>query len=936
MIRYLKSVFLLTIALAVDVPALAALPEKIFIGTGWDTLRKTPEEVLEESEAFSQTGLDGINLVFEAKNSDGEVMNQDRVLSRVRFSYPHLRRFIPLFQKIAKCKGLKESLLTVRWCPTPEERLSWDDDEGWKIFEENMRVVARLAREGGLKGILLDWEDYKKARQFERIDSDPAIDKTVVLARKRGNEIGKAVFSEYPDIVFFSYWWLSTSSWWLGCSLPAGELQKDELAYALKRSVWVAFFNGVLDVLPDGAQLVDGCEKYQLESSRRDFYCQGSDMLTSAQALVYPENRKKYRQAVSAAHGHYIDMYVNDEESSSHPQYGKGYWYFGPEGGSRLEHFRRNVLQSARSSSQYVWFWGEKGVYVPLSENARRYHPWLSKQKTWQELLPGWQEVIKKIKCECNDVNEMPKAKMSEPKVASMSVSSASQSQEPDMQGAPPKKFIASGRKLRSMSAKDILKNADLFAALGFDGVAVAINSGSLVFCEKSSKVRLRQQLNIIKQFRSYDGLKESLIYVSLSPRRGDKVSWNDDIRWSQINANVRMMAALAKAAGLKGVFLDSRDHNLSGQFSCLEKSASKGFCYDRLAPVVRRRGREFGNAIFAAYPDIVLFSVESFAVARELADCSSDDFRSEQKKSGSLWPEFIAGIAEVLPPTAMFVDGGGARTYDAKKNDYYMAAADARIASRMLTGNELKGALSIAFGDSLDRYQRGAEDDFRENLTQAVRSSCEYVWLETDRHNFVGKGSAKLIEAFPDWCDIVWQVKDERQWIKRYLKMHADCARNIVLDSSCERGIGQGGFFGYIDRSKTPDAVIDTDVTVGEGDNRSIRMKGCGRGGTFMYRVVGVKPGDVYAVFFSTKGYPISAQLAWLENGAFRWNIPVVRMPMAIENAAGWRTCARVVRAPIEENYNEMYLMVDMPGSRANDVAWIDNVYVYKIKEAE
>ena len=114
MIRYLKSVFLLTIALAVDVPALAALPEKIFIGTGWDTLRKTPEEVLEESEAFSQTGLDGINLVFEAKNSDGEVMNQDRVLSRVRFSYPHLRRFIPLFQKIAKCKGLKESLLTVR------------------------------------------------------------------------------------------------------------------------------------------------------------------------------------------------------------------------------------------------------------------------------------------------------------------------------------------------------------------------------------------------------------------------------------------------------------------------------------------------------------------------------------------------------------------------------------------------------------------------------------------------------------------------------------------------------------------------------------------------------------------------------------------------------------------------------------------------------
>jgi hypothetical protein len=56
----------------------------------------------------------------------------------------------------------------------------------------------------------------------------------------------------------------------------------------------------------------------------------------------------------------------------------------------------------------------------------------------------------------------------------------------------------------------------------------------------------------------------------------------------------------------------------------------------------------------------------------------------------------------------------------------------------------------------------------------------------------------------------------------------------------------------------------------------------------------------------------------------------------MATENKAGWRTVSKIIRAPDMEGYNEMYLMIDMRGSKDSDVSWVDNIHVYKVEQID
>ena len=686
-----------------------------FIGTGWDTLRISPEEVLANAPAFADSGLDGISLCFSTRDAAGNKLAYDTVMSRTAFTYGALEKYVPTFRKIAACPGLKESLLTVWWTPKKEERLGWADDAAWRTFAGNMAVMARLAKEGGLKGLFLDWEDYGQSGQFRCTEADPEAAETLRLARRRGHEIGKAVFDAFPDVVFFSYWWLSHSS-------PASLLQASERAYAIPKSLWPAFVNGLLDVMPDGARLVDGREHYHLESSRRDFYGHASAVQTACQALVAPENRAKYRRAVSVSFGHYIDMYVNDESVAR--------WYFGPEGGSRLEHFRRNVEQAARAATEYVWIYGEKGLFVPLTGCSSG---WVAKQKTWEELLPGWQEAVKGVKratalAEATETKP-PSAAASSGPTPKLAAAPAPGAKPPyDAQGDLPKKFIATGGCVEGLAPKDLLAKADDFAALGLDGVALPILAAATTInraeanCPTRARLvagSFRPHLADLRKMAAKEGLKESLLYVDWSPSKLGRLPWGDAPRWNVFAQNMGLLARLARASGLKGLF-----------------------------------------------------------------------------------------------------------------------------------------------------------------------------------------------------------------------KANAGKARDLVPDPACAKGIGNG-YFAYIDRKIAPGAVIDTDTAVGEGDSASFRMKGC-KDGTLMFRVQGVKPGDAYIVQFSTKGYPVFAKAAWRESGQFRWNVPSVDLPVAAENAAGWREASRIVRAPDMAGYNEMYLMVDTRGAADDDVAWVDNVHVYRLSRRD
>lgn len=916
--------------------ALAQPGAKKVIATGWDTLRVSPEEVLANASRFADSGIDGINLKFTTHTGSGEKLESTSIFSGVEFKYADVRGYVPVFRKIAASPGLTESLLTVCWTPREGQRLRWNDDSGWRLIAGNMGVMSKLAKEGGLKGLFLDWEDYSKVGQFVRKDEDPPMEETVRLARQRGRAIGNAVFKEFPNVVFFSYWWLCSES-------HIANLNAEERAYLLKRSVWAAFVNGLFDVMPDGVKMIDGREHYHLESFRRDFYRHSSVIQTSCQSLLSPENRAKYRRAISVSFGHYLDMYTNDESA--------GHWYYGPEGGSRLEHFRRNLEQSFCAATEYVWIYGEKGLFVPFSGCA---NGWISRQRTWEEKLPGFLDALKKTKRACCPVKPdsgsrsgfaSASARRTNPSARHASASKRPKRAVADSQGELPKKFIAAGASLKMLKPKDILKQAPELARVGIDGVAVSLNAsdswGNRIGSEgiaspvKFTVARLKPFLADLREMSKKDGLKESLVYVSWSPEAKDCLPWSSEKRWAMFAHNMGMMAKLVKASGLKGLFIDTGDLNESHQFIATGKE--KSLNHESLAREAHRRGRMVGKAVFSAFPDIVLFSTAWFSAASKLVEPSDEPAMAQLKKSGSLWPAFVNGMIDEMPATARLVDGGGAGELDAGKCDHFKASSDMLAVSHALVDvkNAAKflTALSPASGDRFARYRDlSSVHSFWRNLTQGASASTEYVWLDVGDDSLAGKDAAALDKRVPGLRDVIFQVKDERASIRRYLKEAGSAVNDLVPDPTTACGIGNG-YFAYIERSKREVAKIESDRTVGEGDSVSFRMTNCGLHGTLMFRVQDVCPNDVYIVQFSTKGYPVSAKVAWREDSDFRWNVPSVGLSVAAENAAGWRTASRIIRAPDMEGYNEMYLMIDMRGCRESDCSWVDNVHVYKVE---
>ncbi len=920
--------------LSVALCAWAEPVKKKIIATGWDTLRVQPEEILANADKFADSGIDGINITFST-HSNGKRINCSAIFDGHEFLYADVKKYVPIFRKIAVSPGLTESLLTVWWTPKKGQRLRWDDNEGWRIVANNMGVMAKLAKDGGLKGLFLDWEDYSNVGQFTRREEDPPIEETIKLARMRGRDIGNAVFKEFADVVFFSYWWLCSSSY-------IANLQVGEREYALKKSVWVAFVDGLFDVMPDGVKMIDGREHYHLESFRRDFYLHSSAVQSGCQALLSPENRAKYRRAVSASFGHYLDMYTNDESA--------GHWYYGPEGGSRLEHFRRNLEQSLAAATEYVWIYGEKGLFVPYDNCA---NGWIAKQQTWETKLQGFDNVLKNTKKRASLAKIPQLAKKKAAASSARSAQGAANSGKPadrqvrvvETQGGLPKKFIATGASMANVRLADLINEAPALAKLGIDGIALPVNAkdqfgnkigsdgiAAPIACTAS---RLRPFIKDLKTMSTLDGLKESLIYINWSPTAKYRLSWTAEKRWEMFAHNMNMMAKLAKVCKLKGLFIDVGELDRPGQFVMTKKE--KSYSYGALTREVRRRGRAVGKAIFSAYPDIVLFSTSWFSAEARLADPSDESSADRLEKSGSLWPAFVNGIVDVMPLSARLVDGGGNGSRDAKTNDYHKAMSDLWAVSHALVDevNEAKllTVLSAAAGDTLTRYSKDSpRHQFWRNLSQAARTSTEYVWIDVGDVAIAGKGASAQSLRIYDLKNVINQVKDERKWIEDYLKANAGSVIDLVPDPTTACGISKG-YFAYVEPNKRDVAKIESDPAVGEGDKFSFKMTNCGLDGTLMFRGQNIKPNDVYIVKFSSKGYPVTAKAAWRENSAFRWNVPSVGLPVAAENKAGWRTASRIVRAPDMDGYNEMYLMIDMRSCKDDDCSWIDNVHVYKVK---
>lgn len=269
---------------------------------GWDTLGATTEDVYVNRDKFAEAGFDGIAMQVDGVDPNGQRIVGRKVISSRQWSYDDFAATLPKLKEMTKLKGLKESVAMVYWMSKP--RLKWDDDAAWERFAENMRVVCRVAKEGGLKGCFIDHEDYTGKPLFIwRRGEDPALDETLALARKRGAQVFKAMYEAFPEGKMIVD---------RGILQHEPEVNSHTIPEAVRQrgGLWLAFMNGGLEVLPDGSRFCDGNEASYGEITADDYRARYFACCREALELVEPQLRRKYQDSLEMCFAKYLNAHL--------------------------------------------------------------------------------------------------------------------------------------------------------------------------------------------------------------------------------------------------------------------------------------------------------------------------------------------------------------------------------------------------------------------------------------------------------------------------------------------------------------------------------------------------------------------------------------------------------------------------------------------------
>ena len=245
--------------------------DKKYVGLFFDVFNTTPSNVLANADQFAEHApyLDGVAIGLHdvlVTAGDGSVVTAQfhQIMSPTqRWTRDAVKDQLPYLREIVKKPHLEESLLLFWMSPTRGHRIRWDDDKGWANYAENMATVAWLAKQAGMKGLMLDPEEYASAMQYIHMPKDPPFPETAKLARQRGREVFSRVFKEFPDAVVFSLWFFAKFGGWM----ESGRLTTPTIYADESGELAQYFYNGMIDVMPPEARAVDGCEHYSGSST---------------------------------------------------------------------------------------------------------------------------------------------------------------------------------------------------------------------------------------------------------------------------------------------------------------------------------------------------------------------------------------------------------------------------------------------------------------------------------------------------------------------------------------------------------------------------------------------------------------------------------------------------------------------------------------------
>ena len=307
---------------------------------------------------------------------------------------------------------------------------------------------------------------------------------------------------------------------------------------------------------------------------------------------------------------------------------------------------------------------------------------------------------------------------------------------------------------------------SELEKELPFDGLILTFkvrdakgkvigNSARLWERGKWAKTAFAHDTEILKKCK-FTKFKHNFLLTGATGNKSEIANWFDDQYWEDIASHMGLAAEAARKSGCKGLVFDAETYS---KFRWYYRPES-GKSYQETAEKARMRGRQVMKAVKAEYPDAVILFYWFLSMS-ELAQ--PENFF---KISYGLYPSFINGFLDELPPKMILVDGVENGYWYKNKGSYLNTYQKVRSVSNPAIAPEnrekFRLQVRVGFGLYLDSHIirsgysvppiNGSQvRAFRNQLTNALEASDQYVWLYGERCTWFSKDAPRTWEgSFP------------------------------------------------------------------------------------------------------------------------------------------------------------------------------------------
>lgn len=332
--------------------------DKKVVHWGWGT--PTPAFLQQNILKMEQIPFDGITIDVPVTAPGDETLAKSMFYPRAWIRPWMLNSQLQAVQQ-TKFKRFTDNFLALRTSASPEI-VDWFDD--YRSVVNNFKVAARFAREAGLKGFVVDVEQYGYCRMFNFCDRkfpEKTWEEYEVQVFKVGCEIMQTINSEYPDITIlfpFTYRLVYDESMSDRSKLPSK-------GYGLVP----AFIDGLVAGASPNTKLIDVYEHSYRYSTDKQFASARQSRINAIKTLA-----------------------ADPEKTLDKFSFGFGIW---PQPGDTHDEWQKQLSLALKYTDGYVWvyterlnYWGTAypyglpvgtpgGISMPkrMIESQRKAHP---------------------------------------------------------------------------------------------------------------------------------------------------------------------------------------------------------------------------------------------------------------------------------------------------------------------------------------------------------------------------------------------------------------------------------------------------------------------------------------------------------------------------------------------------------------------------------